>query len=123
MPIARQAIKVSQLAFKAVTSAINGRDRGSMSIELGVHNKALEARFAAEKFYQVEMQRRKTLVPIAELTESFRRSMDSVLQRLKKLPQETGPRCNAADPLMAMTVLQQEVDSIIAEARESLDST
>ncbi len=95
---------------------------GSRSARLSEHNKAIDARLRAEKAYREEMERRKLLVPITEATDLCRRSIEAVLRRLKKLPDEQGPQCNPQNPLLARQILQAEVNTIIAVGRKAIDS-
>jgi len=95
---------------------------GSRSIRLSEHNKAIDSRLKAEKAYREEMERRKILVPIQEAVDMCRRTMDPVLRRLKKLPQESGPQCNPQDALTAVRILEAEVNTIIGIGRKALDA-
>lgn len=86
---------------------------GSRMLRLTEFNKALDSRLKTEKAYRMEQLRRGTLVDKIEITEMCRRCLDSVLRRLKKLPQEKGPQCNPQDSLRAVRILEAEVASII----------
>lgn len=86
----------------------------SRSIRLSEHNKALDSRLKTEKAYREELERRETLVNKHEITDLCRRSIDAVLRRLKKLPDEQGPQCNPENPMVARGILQAEVNAIIA---------
>ncbi len=89
---------------------------------LHVHTKALEARFMAEEKYREELERRGELVDKAIIIEMTRRVMDAVLRRLKKLPQEKGPECNPQNPIIAVSILEAEVNNIIATGRTALEA-
>lgn len=115
------AITVQERAFVEVDKAIVS-GANNTSAMLAVHTKALEARFMAEKSYREEMERRGLLVEKSVIIELARRTMDAVLRRLKKLPQEKGPECNPQNALMAVGILEAEVNSIIATGRKALDA-
>lgn len=114
------AIIVSDCAFADFQSARVNK-LASRSARLSEHNKALEARLKTEKAYREEMERRKLLIPIIEATDMCRRAIESVLRRLKKLPDEQGPQCNPQNPLLARQILQAEVNTIMAVGKKVLD--
>lgn len=95
---------------------------GSRSIRLSEHNKAIDSRLKAEKAYREELERRRIIVPISEAIDMCRRTMEPVLRRLKKLPQEAGPQCNPQEPLNAVKILEGEINAIIATGRRALDA-
>ncbi len=76
----------------------------------------------AETSYREEMERRGLLVDKGAIIELTRRVMDSVQRRLKKLPQERGPECSPENPLVAVGILETEVNSIIETGRKALDA-
>ena len=112
-------ITVADDAFMAYQRAVAG-NLSTQSARLSEHNKAVEARLKAEKLYREELERRNILVPKAVILESCRRCLDAVLRRLKKLPMEQGPQCNPQEPLMATTILEREINEIIAVGQKAL---
>jgi hypothetical protein len=94
----------------------------SRSIRLSEHSKALDSRLKGEKAYREEVERRKLLVNKHEITDMARRSIEAVLRRLKKLPDEQGPQCNPKNPLVARGILQNEVNAIISVGRKAIDA-
>lgn len=114
------AIAVADGAFIAYEAArIN--HSVTQSIRLSEHSKALDARLKAEKAYREELVRRQALVPKSEIVDRCRRCMETVLRRLKKLPQEQGPQCNPENALMAVTILEREVNEIINSGHNALN--
>lgn len=117
----KNAIAVSDGAFLDYEDARVNR-LATRSIRLSEHNKAVDMRLKAEKAYREELERRKLLVPIQEAMDICRRTMEPVLRRLKKIPQEVGPQCNPQDPLMAVKILEAEINSVIAVGRKALNA-
>lgn len=115
------AIAVSNGAFIDYEDARVNR-LATRSVRLSEHNKAVEMRLKAEKAYREELERRKLLVPIQEATDMCRRTMEPVLRRLKKIPQEVGPQCNPQDALTAVRILEAEINGVIAIGRKALDA-
>lgn len=60
------------------------------------------------------------LVNKHEICERIRRRMEAVLERLRRLPQESGPQCNPAQPHMALAILQRAVDEILLTGQKAL---
>lgn len=113
------AITIERDAFEAYQDAKMARSP-DMSARLSEFNKALQGRQNAERLYREENQVRNLLVPKTTITELCRRCMDTVLRRLKKLPGEQGPQCNPQDPLMAVRILEREVNEIITAGHAAL---
>lgn len=111
------SITVADEAFKMVSAAIAEGNAGKLGIMLGVHNKATEARFTAEKSYREELERRKLLINFHEAAEMYRKGFDFILTRLKRMPQAKAPHCNQQFPLVAYEVLDAAVQEIIADAQ------
>jgi len=94
---------------------------GTRSVRLSEFNKSLDGRLKAERAYREEMEIRGVLVPKQQIVEMARRCMETVLRRLNKLPQEQGPQCNPQEPLMAVKILEREVDEIKAAGQIALN--
>jgi hypothetical protein len=114
------SIAVADAAFEDYQLARQNPEL-NRSARLSEHNKAIDARLKAEEAYRKEQERRGILVPKAEITEMVRRCIDAVLRRLRKLPQEQGPQCNPSEPLMAVKILEREVNDIIASGQRALE--
>jgi hypothetical protein len=115
------AIAVSERAYEEFDKAMCNKETARTSALLSVHNKSLEARFMAEKSYREEQERRNVLVDKAKIVEGARRTIEAILRRLKKLPQEKGPECNPENSLQAVQILEGEVNSIIATGKAALE--
>ncbi len=113
-------IMCADAAFKAYQKAVS-QNLSTQSVRLSEHNKAIDARLKAEKMYREEMERRGVLVLKSTITDMCRRCMDTVLRRLRKLPSEAGPQCNQHEPLMAVKILEREVNEIIASGQKALN--
>lgn len=115
------AITVQERAFQQVEKAlINGAS--SMSALLHVHTKALEARFMAETAYREELERRGLVIDRTIMNEMVRRTMEPVLRRIRRLPQERGPECyESGSAINAVNILEKEVNSIIKIGRKALE--
>lgn len=112
-------VTVADAAFKAYHYAMT-KGLSTQSARLSEHNKAIDGRLRAEKAYREEQERRNLLVPKGVITDMCRRCMESVLRRLRKLPNEQGPQCNPQEPLMAVRILEREVNEIIAAGQSAL---
>lgn len=112
-------IVVADAAFKAYHHAMS-KGLSTQTVRLSEHSKAIDARLKAEKAYREEMERRGLLVPKSQITDLCRRCMDTVLRRLKKLPTEQGPQCNPQEPLMAVRILEREVNEILSAGQKAL---
>lgn len=115
------SIAVADGAFEDYEDA-RVNDRDTRSIRLAEHNKAIDSRLKAEAAYRAELERRGILVNKHEVIDLCRRSIESVLRRLKKLPDEQGPQCNPQNPLVARAILQNEVNAIISTGQQTLDA-
>jgi hypothetical protein len=122
MDALNNAITIQERAFEQAEKAMISESSSTSSL-LHVHTKALEARFMAETAYREEMERRGLVVEKAIIVEMTRRTMEPVLRRLRRLPQERGPECNdAPNAIAAVGILQKEVNSIIAIGRKALEA-
>ena len=65
------------------------------------------------------MERRRVLIQLAEAQDLTRRGYDIILSRLRCLPQNVAPRCNPANPHLAIAILEAECVEIIADARRA----
>lgn len=117
----QNAIKVSEGAFEDYENARVNK-LATRSIRLAEHSRAVDMRLKAEKAYREELERRKLLVPIQDAIDMCRRTMDPVLRRLKKIPQEVGPQCNPQEALKAVSILELEINNVISIGRKALDA-
>jgi hypothetical protein len=115
----RKAITASDEAFRLLAEAMLEDKDNKISVRLTVFNKAQEGLFKAETAYREEMERRRVLIPLAEAQDLTRRGYDIILSRLRCLPQNVAPRCNPANPHLAIAILETECVEIIADARRA----
>lgn len=115
----RKAITASDEAFRLLAEAMLEDKDSKISVRLTVFNKAQEGLFKAETAYREEMERRRVLIPLAEAQDLTRRGYDIILSRLRCLPQNVAPRCNPANPHLAIAILETECVEIIADARRA----
>lgn len=115
----RKAITASDEAFRLLAEAMLEDKDSKISVRLTVFNKAQEGLFKAETAYREEMERRRVLIPLAEAQDLFRKGYDIILSRLRCLPQNVSPRCNPAEPHLAIAILETECAEIIADARRA----
>jgi len=115
----RKAITASDEAFRLLAEAMLEDKDSKISVRLTVFNKAQEGLFKAETAYREEMERRRVLIPLAEAQDLTRRGYDIILSRLRCLPQNVAPRCNPANPHLAIAILETECVEIIADARQA----
>ncbi len=115
----RKAITASDEAFRLLAEAMLEDKDSKISVRLTVFNKAQEGLFKAETAYREEMERRRVLIPLSEAKDLFRRGYDIILSRLRCLPQNVAPRCNPANPHLAIAILETECAEIIADARRA----
>jgi len=115
----RKAITASDEAFRLLAEAMLEEKDSKISVRLTVFNKAQEGLFKAETAYREEMERRRVLIPLSEAKDLFRRGYDIILSRLRCLPQNVAPRCNPANPHLAIAILEIECVEIIADARRA----
>lgn len=115
----KDAQTICKDAFTAYQDALSNGDIQT-SARLSEFNKALDGRLKAEKAAREEQERRGILVPKAVITESVLRSIETIIRRLNRLPQEAGPQCNPDNPLMATTILQRSVDEIKTAAQAAM---
>ena len=115
----RKAITASDEAFRLLAEAMLEDKDSKISVRLTVFNKAQEGLFKAETAYREEMERRRVLIPLAEAQDLFRKGYDIILSRLRCLPQNVAPRCNPANPHLAIAILETECAEIIADARRA----
>jgi hypothetical protein len=111
------AIEASEEAFRLLKEAMIEEKDQKISARLAVFNKSSENRFKAECSYREELERRRTLIPLAVATEEARRGYNIILQRLNTLPGNLAARCNPADPTRAVNVLEAECTSILSDAQ------
>ena len=115
----RKAITASDEAFRLLAEAMLEDKDNKISVRLTVFNKAQEGLFKAETAYREEMERRRVLIPLAEAQDLFRKGYDIILSRLRCLPQSVSPRCNPANPHLAIAILETGCAEIIADARRA----
>src|SRR4026209_598186 len=115
----RKAITASDEAFRLLAEAMLEDRDNKISVRLTVFNKAQEGLFKPETAYREEMERRRVLIPLAEAQDLTRRGYDIILSRLRCLPQNVAPRCNPANPHLAIAILETECVEIIADARRA----
>ncbi len=117
------AILVQEEAFEMLQDAMRDGEDATVSIRLSVHNKAIEARYKAEEMYRAELERRGMLVSWTAAAELFRRGFEVMMNRMRRLPQSMAQRCNPQNPLVSYTVLEAEMESIIATAQREYGDT
>ena len=105
-------------AWRLLSESMTADQDDLIGVRLSVHNKALEALFKVESAYREELERRRMLIPLGEAMDIARRGYEVILQRLKALPQNVAPRCNPADPHIAMTMLESECTAILLDAQK-----
>lgn len=116
----QKAIMAADEAFRLLQEAmLEGKD-SKISIRLGVHNKAVEARIKAESMIREEQERRKVLIPLSKAQEITRVAFEVIIKRLIALPANTAPRCNPHDPAHALEILESECTGIIAAAQQAI---
>lgn len=116
----QNAIRAADEAWRLLSEAmLEGKD-SKISIRLGVHNKAVEARIRAETMIREEQERRKVLIPLAKAQEITRVAFEVIIKRLTSLPQNIAPRCNPHDPAHALEILESECTGIIAAAQQAI---
>jgi hypothetical protein len=116
----RNSILAADEAWRLLNEAmLEGKD-SKISIRLGVHNKAVEARIRAETMIREEQERRKILIPISKAQEMTRTAFTVIIKRLISLPQNIAPRCNPHDPAHALEILESECTGIIAAAQKAI---
>lgn len=111
------AIELENEAFRMCREAMHEQKESKIQIRLAIHNKAQENRCRIETMIREELAARESLIPFDRATEIFRRGLDVILRRLKRLPQEKAPACNPQNPLHALGILEASIDSIITEAQ------
>jgi hypothetical protein len=112
-------LQAQEEAWRLLQEAmIEGRDSKIM-VRLTVHTRAVEARIRAEVQHREELERQRVLIPLSEAKDLFRRGYDIILSRLRRLPQNVAPRCNPANPHLAIAILETECAEIIADARRA----
>jgi hypothetical protein len=114
------AIHVADRAFEEYLFACENK-LASIPLRLSEHNKALDARLKAEKAYREEQERRGVLTEKKKIYEICRIALEEVLRRIKRLPAESGPQCNRDNPMMAVKILEREVNAIIASGKAVID--
>lgn len=107
------SIAVSNVAYLKFVQASEANSP-QLSARLSDHSRAVDARLKAEKAYTDEQERRGTLVDKAEVLQTARQSVEAVLRRLKRLPNEVGPQCNPENPLLATKILAREIAAVIS---------
>ena len=116
----QNAIKAADEAWRLLQEAmLEGKD-SKISVRLGVHNKAVEARIKAESMIREEQERRQILIPLAKAQELTRTAFEVIIKRLIALPQNIAPRCNPHDPAHALGILEQEAHAIISAAQKAV---
>ena len=88
-----------------------------VSIRLSVHNKAIDGRFKAEDAYRAELERRNVLIPYTTAADLFRRGFEYLINRLRRMPQSLASQCNRQNPLEAYTILDREINLLLAGAQ------
>jgi hypothetical protein len=112
------AVKVARRAFRLLREAMLEDKDQKISVRIGLFNKASENRFKAETAYREELERRKILISLAVAQDMVRRGLGVIIERLRCLPHNVAPRCNAASPDHAMEVLESECNAILAAAQQ-----
>ncbi len=103
-----------------VMDAMAGGEIGSIPSLISISTKAAEAAMAAEKSYREERERRGVLVEQQPVIERCRRAIETMTQRIRRLPIESGPQCNPAEPHRALTILERAVAEVIEAGRRAL---
>lgn len=112
------SIYVQEEAYEMLQDSMRGGIDEQVSIRLSVHNKAIEARYKAEEMYRAELERRKLLIPYTQAAEEFRKGFVFLLNRLRRMPGSLASQCNRTNPLEAFTILDREVNNMIADAQK-----
>ena len=114
------AITMNKCAFALFDEARSTGDDRILPHYMRIYSASLQLRLKSEKLAREEAERRGVLVNKHEICEKIRRCLDAVLKRLRRLPQETGPQCNPAQPHMALAILQHAVDEILLTGQKAL---
>lgn len=112
------AIFIQEEAFEMLQDSMHAGIDEQISVRLSVHNKAIEARYKAEEMYRAELERREILIPYTRAAEEFRRGFEFLINRLRRAPQSWASQCNRQAPLEAYTVLEREVNMLLAGAQK-----
>lgn len=112
-----KAILVADEAHRLVIDAMAQPDDSLIQVRVGIHNKALENRIKVEAAIQELQERRKILVPLDAATAIYRRGLDVIMRRLKRLGQEKAAACNPQNPHHALAVLENWVEEMLAEVQ------
>lgn len=116
----RAAVEVHQEAKRLVKSAMRRSAIPEIPPLLAIHNKALEARYEGERQYREELEKRGELVPAADAISFFRKGIDALVTKIKRLPQSKAPLCNPQAPMLAFQVLEESVREILLDAQKIL---
>ena len=98
---------------------IEGRASKIQSL-LSVFNKTIDGLFTAESAFREELERRRTLIPLAEAMEMTQRAFDVIVSRLKALPPNVMARSDPTNPHLVMTILEEECAAILEGAQQAL---
>jgi hypothetical protein len=114
------ATYMNKEAFTLVDVAMLGGDANLTAHYMRIYLSSLHMRLRAEKGAREEMERREVLVNKYDASALVRRLVDGVLRRLRRLPDEYGPRCNPQEPVMAYKILQEAVNEILLAGQEAI---
>lgn len=114
----RSTIRVAEQAESLVLSAMRQKNLPEIPPLLSIHNKAVEARFSAERAYREEMEKSGLLISKSEGTELWRQGFSIIINKMKRIPQNKAQLCNPQSPLIAFGVLEDAVNEILDAAQK-----
>lgn len=109
------AVEMEEAAFTNAKAA-------KTEAAIRAYNNARDGRFAAERAYREEMERRGILVPMEEAKSLGRKGYDVMLPALRSLGSRIGGTVNPSDAVRAADVIDREITAIIAQAEAAYAS-
>jgi len=116
------AIHVEEEAYRLVTQAQALKEDDIIAVRIAAFSKAQSGRMACETAVLDLKEREKSLVPMEEAKDFFKRIMQPLLTRLRSLPRRAARLVSPSDAVHAEEVLTREIEDAIAENQEGLES-
>jgi hypothetical protein len=111
------AIELENEVYRLARQAMAEERESLIQVRVAIHNKAMEGRLKIETMIQELQEKRKTLVPFDAATAIYRKGLDVIMRKVRRLGQEKAAACNPQNPHHALAILENWIEEMIAEVR------
>ena len=112
--------RIRERLFELCEDATDEGNDAALRFLIPLHSRAVISAFKLKKAHDKEQERRSVLVEKHPIIEGCRRSIETMIRRIRTLPTECGPLWNPQESLKAVAILERAVAEVIAAGRRAL---